>query len=104
MSSYTKNPDDILHDAAIFLIEEYRQRPGNFLSCFMKYKSFRGLCDIISNYIGRVSIDEGAEKKITEWANRQPLSVNDKNTLSNLLFLFYDILNLKKNDNVTVKH
>lgn len=98
MNNKNQDTNDILLNAAIYYIDEYRRSPKNFIACFKKFKSVRGMCGLIADYVGDIPVPDEMKKKITRWVDKHEMDNNEKKIFASMLFLFYDILNQSKHD------
>lgn len=76
-------------------VREYQERPKNFITCFLKFKSIRSVCEAIVYVTIRMGLMEEARGKadFSEWCGKLELGEKDKGVLNNILVLIYAIKN-----------
>jgi len=75
---------------------EYSKNGKNFVTCFIKYKSIRLVCEaIVATYKSTGAFQEITGKDFTGWANKQPVDDKWKRVLSEMMLIIWGITIVK---------
>ena len=79
---------------SILYASEYSKSGKNFVTCFLKYKSIRLVCEQIVLVYKKLGIFEDCKKDgkdFTGYANKQVISGKSKEILADILLIIYSI-------------
>lgn len=74
----------------------YKEDPKTFLTCFLKFESFRMACAFIISsfkYVGAFEECKASGKDFSEYADKQMVAAKWKRVLAEILLIIYCLLN-----------